>query len=397
MTAINFPNSPPPYNGQVYVADNGIIYIFNDGRWTGQVVSSAVPSQLVNNAQVFALDPDGKLHLPQGAVLSDDGSSVYLQPDDNNTDSVLQVSAPNDIVFANTDTDQGIVVGNSDSGAYITVQGNSAGNNIEFTTYDANNDSSNVWVLTSDGHTVFPNGTINSGLTALGLQSNANSFIKYVDIDLDTNNTVARVDEYGFRVEVALDGIGTYDWHFDIEGNLTVPGDIQSTSTLGLYATQRTQVRHGPFNLANVSDSGMNSISAVAGDLVYNTTRRELMVYADNAWRRVVRTTFNDDIVLTNNGNFRNSQGVRVAYTNEIPRDISELTDTAGMLNGSGDGPITEDMRIDGGAAYATYGPTTTRVDGGGSATRFGAASTVFDGVGAGGGNYTLNLNGGGA
>ena len=406
MTAITFPNNPPPYNGQTIIAENGTVYIYNDGRWTGQIIASAISNQLVNNGNIFTLDSNGNLHLPHGATISDNGEAVYITPNQFHTTYALEITSPSfptpdDIHIQSSDPSIGVTLGNSFEGSYVTVNGTSGSNTIELVTYDNSNESSNTWTFGSDGSTVFPNNVIDSKLDQIGIQSNDSAFIKYVDPAVDSTNTLAKVSDTGFTVNVAItsEGILTHTWLFDTDGNLNVPGFVVSTDILGLTATNRVDITSSPLNLASYTTSGMNSVSAGAlpSDLLYNSTTREIMVWADDAWRRVVRTTFNEDIVLTDNGHFRNSQGVRAAYTTEIPRDISELTDTTGLL-GSGTGePLDVDMSIDGGGAYATYGSTTLRADGGGSATRFGPGSSVFDGVGAGGGNYSMNLNGGGA
>ena len=35
--ALDFPNSPPPVEGQIYVGANGITYVFDGVKWNGQM------------------------------------------------------------------------------------------------------------------------------------------------------------------------------------------------------------------------------------------------------------------------------------------------------------------------------------------------------------------------
>ena len=91
--------------------------------------------------------------------------------------------------------------------------------------------------------------------------------------------------------------------------------------------------------------------------------------------------------------NFRKSTGERVAYHNEVPTDISQLSDRTGMIPAISQ----ETINIDGGGAYAMF-ETALRADGGFSGSRWGAASTVFDGGATAGTTvFELALNGGGA
>jgi len=59
-TAIDFPNSPPPNDGDTYTASNGITYTFQGGRWTG---NTALPptDRLVSNGHEVVLGSDGVL------------------------------------------------------------------------------------------------------------------------------------------------------------------------------------------------------------------------------------------------------------------------------------------------------------------------------------------------
>ena len=99
------------------------------------------------------------------------------------------------------------------------------------------------------------------------------------------------------------------------------------------------------------------------------------------------------DVQVSSIGAFRNSSGVRAAYVNEIPTDVSDLTDNSGIISA---GQQLAEISIDGGHALAFFAPPIA-ADGGGSAGRFGPNSIVFNGGGASGGIYDTVLNGGGA
>lgn len=99
------------------------------------------------------------------------------------------------------------------------------------------------------------------------------------------------------------------------------------------------------------------------------------------------------DVVVP--GQVRTAQGHRAVWSNEVPRDVSDLTDTNKLLATNN---VQTDLNIDGGGAYAMYEMSLSQADGGFSSTRWGRNSTRFDGgLGAAGAGYTTTLNGGAA
>ena len=112
------------------------------------------------------------------------------------------------------------------------------------------------------------------------------------------------------------------------------------------------------------------------------------IVNNDNTW------TFSSVGDLAVPGQVKNAQGHRAVWSNEVPRDVSDLTDNQMLL---GMNSSTIDINIDGGGAYATYEGTLVRADGGFSSVRWGINSVIYDGGSGAGGTYTNSLNGGGA
>ena len=141
--------------------------------------------------------------------------------------------------------------------------------------------------------------------------------------------------------------------------------------------------------------TGRTKISASNGDIIYNTDASDLQIFVTNQWHDIVRTQYNNDIVLKSGGNLRKTGGQRAVFEDEIPRDISDLTDNGMLLSG---GVALDSIDIDGGAASTFYLSSLVFADGGSSGSRFGAGSSGYDG-GSGAGNdmYDNTLNGGGA
>lgn len=69
--AIDFPNSPPPNNGDTYTPANGITYTYNNGKWKGNV-SSGPADQLINGSNAIKLENNGILS-------SDAGNTIRLR------------------------------------------------------------------------------------------------------------------------------------------------------------------------------------------------------------------------------------------------------------------------------------------------------------------------------
>jgi hypothetical protein len=166
----------------------------------------------------------------------------------------------------------------------------------------------------------------------------------------------------------------TNAWNFHSDGNLALPSGGGITFSNGTLNTVG----------GGLTARAYNGNFVVRVDETQNVPR-----YPPTDW------TFGVDGDLTVPGQIRNTQGYRAVWNNEVPQDISDLTDNSMLLGASGS---TMDINIDGGGAYATYEGTLVRADGGFSGTRWGVNTTIFDGgLGAAGTGYTTTLNGGGA
>jgi len=157
-----------------------------------------------------------------------------------------------------------------------------------------------------------------------------------------------------------------------------------------IVAQNRVSISGAPLNLPQVNTT---LVLGLVGDVVANNSGK-ISAYDGTRWNDVVTTTgYSKDIILNPGASLRNSNGVRVAYHTEVPTDISQLTDSNGIIPNI----QQESINIDGGGAYAMF-EVPVRADGGFSGARWGIASIVFDG----GANasttvFELSLNGGAA
>jgi hypothetical protein len=233
-----------------------------------------------------------------------------------------------------------------------------------------------VGAATEGGHLVSADwstalGTLNQGFTVNGVFTDTQQTVLSGG---STNPSSIVIDDQGIS------------WNNQGLGKV----QFSAATDFEIVAQNRITLSGAPVNLPNV-DTGR--VLASAGDVVRNSDGR-IYVYNGTRWNEVVTTTgASKDIILNPGASLRNSNGVRVAYHTEVPTDISQLSDTTGIIPNI----EQETINIDGGAAYAVF-EIPMRADGGFSGARWGSASTVFDG----GANasttvFELSLNGGAA
>jgi len=193
------------------------------------------------------------------------------------------------------------------------------------------------------------------------------------------------------------------NWKFGEDGSLSVPGAIQSTAPgtveyrsandLDLTAANRVKITTSPLNLASFEPADFPGLAGRPGDVVFDYRSQKLRLFSKSGWGYVASTDGAGDIVLPTGGTVRNASGIAVAYQDQLPHDVSDLTDNMHLL------PEVQpafDVCIDGGGASAQY-QLAMQADGGFSSTRFGSTSTVWDGANATTTIYNETFNGGAA
>ena len=236
-------------------------------------------------------------------------------------------------------------------------------------------------------------GVMNDGFVINGLFADGNQTI--VSGGTGDNSSIKLVDN---GITLSANG---HSLALTANGTLTIPGSLVSTQ-LGtmrftsdvdfeIEANNRIKLLGAPLNLAEIAPA---EVLGRSGDMLVDSNDLKIKTYDGVRWNEVVTTHgASKDIVVGAGANFRKSTGERVAYHNEVPTDISQLSDRTGMIPTISQ----ETINIDGGGAYAMF-ETALRADGGFSGSRWGAASTVFDGGATAGTTvFELALNGGGA
>ncbi|CAB4122934.1 hypothetical protein UFOVP29_104 [uncultured Caudovirales phage] len=193
------------------------------------------------------------------------------------------------------------------------------------------------------------------------------------------------------------------NWKFGEDGSLTTPGPIISTAAgtveyksandMDLTAANRVKITTSPLNLASFEPADFPGLAGRPGDVIFDYRSQKLRLFSRSGWGYVASTDGVGDIVLPAGGTVRNAAGVSVAYQDQLPHDLSDLSDNNQLLQQV---QYAFEENIDGGGASAQY-VMAMQADGGFSSTRFGSNSPVWDGDNATTTIYTETFNGGAA
>jgi hypothetical protein len=207
--AIDFPNSPPPSNGDTFTAINGITYRYNNGKWKG-IVNSGPADQLINGPKTIKFESNGILSTDAGNTLrlrsSGQGGATsieYIDTTSSQNPYNAKVQAGNQFVRIHTAGD--INVWSFDSNGTLTLPGtlifpgdyyisggegslaiSSPEDPIVIITNAGIN--SKVWQFGADGSITFPDNTAqttayrNRPLTNLNLSGGTASTVFEIDM-----------------------------------------------------------------------------------------------------------------------------------------------------------------------------------------------------------------------
>lgn len=404
--SVHFPNylfpSADGIAGQVLTTHgNGIVY------WSSISNISNI-SLLSNGPYTFTLNSDGTVSLPDSTRLNSGGIGVHNSAEFGtvvNKDGGGYIVGSEIYMGSGTAEFRSITQSDGKSLTYTGVE------NPGFAGMVAMDDGvTSQYAVYADGRGFINIGGTSQGYTAaLGVATDtgingilSNSNLTTVAGGMESISRIT-IDDSAVTIRITSQDSVDQNWTFSKDSSLTVPGPIQTTALgvpefrsdtdINLIAGNRVNIKTSPLNLAQFADSQLAGLAGKFGDLIYNRDTRNIQTFIDGDWRRLISTTFNDDVKLTGIGTFRRADGTGVIYTDQVPRDIKDLTDNSHLLQQQS----STDINVDGGGAYVMYTTSLVHADGGFSSSRFGRASTVYDGAGAGDNIYNNFLNGGGA
>jgi hypothetical protein len=219
--AIDFPNSPPPSNGDTFTAINGITYRYNNGKWKG-IVNSGPADQLINGPKTIRFESSGILSSDAGNTIrlrsSGQGGATsieYTGNVNNQTpyDSKVEARGQEIFIHAAGDTrvwgfdaygqlnlpvnDSGDSVIQSDTGNVELYTNKTSNARVGLRAKGSNGDK--LWSFKDDGSILFPDETAqttayrNRPLTNLNLSGGTASTIFEIDMTyVDCGGSVLR-------------------------------------------------------------------------------------------------------------------------------------------------------------------------------------------------------------
>ena len=361
--ALTFPPQPQT-PGTPYEAPNGVTYIWDGVKWIASGTPGAGSANLGN---LFIIDQTiAGLNEPQPVIIAGNVIVANLTSTTLNLDSHDITILDGNLLIDGTAVGQDNTFNQSLNTTDDVAFANVTADNMSVDTVSVDNVNINGVSLTTDG------GTLYVGGTPVGGEGFANTL---------QNN--------GFTV--ALSDNGDLIIPKSIQSTATGIPEFNSTTDLNLNALNRVNIVQSPLNLASLPT---NYVIGKPGDLLFDTTDKQIKTYANGAWETLLRTAENQNVRLPQGGVYQRADGVRAAWFTDLPTDISQLTDNNNLL--TNESITLQNIDIDGGGAYSIYEIGLLFADGGFGSSRFGPSDTVFDGAGA-GSTYTNTLNGGGA
>ena len=100
-------------------------------------------------------------------------------------------------------------------------------------------------------------------------------------ISTDDSSSITIVQAVTMQSDLTVDGTFTAD---SIASNGTGTPTITSSSSIRLAATDRVSVTTSPIRLARFTTTDRDALTALDGDMIYNTTTNKFQGYANGAW-----------------------------------------------------------------------------------------------------------------
>ena len=232
--AIDFPNSPPPSNGDTFTAINGITYRYNNGKWKG-LATAGPADQLINGLKAIRFESSGILS-------SDAGNNLRLRSSGQGGATSIEYTSD-----VNNQTPYDSKVEARGQEIFIHAAGDTR-----------------VWGFDAYGTLTLPsNGQIIADSND-GTYLQANPGVDgYAGITSVNNHSWMWTANDGGAYISASNGGTVKTWSFNTDGRLALPGDLRFPDN----TIQLTAYRNKPQNNLNLNGGTASTVFEI--DMTY--------------------------------------------------------------------------------------------------------------------------------
>lgn len=201
------------------IEDNNTSYFYFDKDGSNYTTANHLAHLQIKNPThdghvQWLFDSSGTLTLPQNATITDTGNSVVIVPNSLSSDFQLEIKAyqdivtPDDIHIRANNNNYGLVIGDSNGGSYVNVNGDNNQNTVVISTINKNDEERKDFTFDVLGNLHVPGDVT---VSAVGAFRNSNgvraAYITEVPIDVsDLTDNMSLLPKDQSPVEIAIDG-----------------------------------------------------------------------------------------------------------------------------------------------------------------------------------------------
>ena len=201
------------------IEDNNTSYFYFDKDGSNYLTDNhrahlQIKNPAHNGHLEWLFDSSGTLTLPQNATITDTGNSVVIVPNSLSSDFQLEIKAyqdivtPDDIHIRANNTNYGLVIGDSNGGSYVNVNGDNNQNTVVISTINKNDEERKDFTFDVLGNLHVPGDVQVSSVGAFRNSDGVRAaYITEVPIDVsDLTDNMSLLPKDQSPVEIAIDG-----------------------------------------------------------------------------------------------------------------------------------------------------------------------------------------------
>ena len=201
------------------IEDNNTSYFYFDKDGSNYLTDNhrahlQIKNPAHNGHLEWLFDSSGTLTLPQNATITDTGNSVVIVPNSLSSDFQLEIKAyqdivtPDDIHIRANNTNYGLVIGDSNGGSYVNVNGDNNQNTVVISTINKNDEERKDFTFDVLGNLHVPGDVTVSAVGAFRNSAGVRAaYITEVPMDVsDLTDNMSLLPKDQSLVEIAIDG-----------------------------------------------------------------------------------------------------------------------------------------------------------------------------------------------